>query len=95
MNLNGSVAQLAIALKAVFEEAMEPVNENMVELEKRMVGMEKGMGEMEERLKAHIDAHIDTTNQNLQAQLAAHRLEVKDERQAQRSAVAALIGPQP
>ncbi len=60
--LDGSVGRLALALKDVFTDALEPVKE---ELREEMQGME-----------GRLNKRIDTTNEKVQAQLAQHRKDV-------------------
>ena len=65
--LNGSVTKLAEAFRDVFLEwsgtTYERVSEDIKEVK-------EGMVEMESRIKKDVNDHIDTTNQNLQSQLA-------------------------
>lgn len=43
-HLNGSVTRLAEALRDVFSEALQPVATRLSSLERRMGGLEQGMG---------------------------------------------------
>ena len=71
-SLNGSVELLAKAMRAVFSEAVEGAVEP---LRKDMKGARDDMLAMEGRL----NAHINTTNENVQGQLAQHRKDISDD----------------
>ena len=69
--LNGSVGRLALALKDVFTDALEPINE-------RLESLEEGLGTVREEM--------GTLHKNVQAQLSQHRKAVSgDIRQILRS----------
>ena len=65
--LNGSVNLLADAMRKVFTEAVEGAVDP---LRTEMRAMRTDMRDMEGRLTKHIDEQVDTTNQNVQAQIA-------------------------
>ncbi len=71
--LNGSVELLAKAMRQVF---MEAVQEGLAPIHKDMASIRSDMEAMECRLNAKIDDGLNTTNQNVQAQLAQHRKDV-------------------
>ena len=59
--LNGSVGRLAVALKDVFADALEPINE-------RLGNLEEGLGTVREEM--------GTLHKNVQSQLAQHRKDI-------------------
>ena len=65
--LNGSVNLLADAMRRVFTEAVEGAVDP---LRTEMKAMRTDMRDMETRLEAKIDARAETTDQNVQAQIA-------------------------
>ena len=67
-NLNGSVQALAQALSDVVSEAVEPVRDDIKILRAEVLAIEKNLSE-----------RIDTTNGNIQAQLAQHRKDVSED----------------
>lgn len=66
-NMNGSVNALAESFRDVIIEAANNVKG----------GILNEMADMEKRLEKKIDSSIDTTNKNMQAQMATLRKEVK------------------
>lgn len=64
--LNGSVDLLAQAMRQVFTEAVAD----------GILPVQESMERMEGRLNEKIDKGLDTTNKNVQAQLAAHRKDI-------------------
>ena len=69
--LNGSVNLLADAMRRVFTEAMEgAVDPLRTEMKAMRTEIRDDMHAMETRLTKHIDEQVDTTNQNVHAQIA-------------------------
>ena len=71
---NGSVDLLASAMRQVFTEAVEGAVEP---INNQMKALRTDMHDMEERLNERIDTGLKTTNENVQAQLAQHREDVR------------------
>ena len=73
--MNGSVDLLAKAMAQVISEAtenaVEPINERLGSIEGRMGSIEGRMGSIEGQMATKED--LETTNKNVQAQLAQHR----------------------
>ena len=69
--LNGSVNLLADAMRRVFTEAVEgAVDPLRTEMKAMRTEIRDDMNAMEQRLEAKIDQRADTTDQNVQAQIA-------------------------
>ncbi len=65
--LNGSVELLARSIRDLFQDAMSITRENIKEdMESMKQDVAKNLSDMETRL----NSHIDTTNNNMQAQFA-------------------------
>lgn len=77
--LNGSVDSLANAFRDVVFEAVEqgvaPLASRIDSLEDTVTNL---LTESEERILSKMDDKLDTTNQNVQAQLDQHRKDVKE-----------------
>ena len=69
--LNGSVNLLADAMRKVFTEAVEgAVDPLRTEMKAMRTEIRDDMNSMEKRLEAKIDTRADTTDQNVQVQIA-------------------------
>lgn len=75
-SLNGSVDLLADAMRKVFSEAVEGAVEP---LRDDVKGMRSDMSAMEGRLNEKIDKGLQTTNENVQSQLAQNRQEISED----------------
>ena len=65
--LNCSMGDLADAFRAVISEAVQPVSDEVSAIR----------GEMQ-AIETRLNQRIDTTNENVQAQLSAHREEANE-----------------
>lgn len=77
--LNGSVDRLAAALRDVIGESNEQIRD---EVKTDMREMESRLNERIDGLQAEVTGlggRIDTTNQNMQAQLAQHRQDIAED----------------
>ena len=81
--LNGSVDLLAQAMKKVFSEAVEgavtPLTTEVKTLRGEMHGMRDEMHGMEGRMEERLAKGLKTTNENVQAQLAQNREDIRND----------------
>jgi hypothetical protein len=65
--LNGSVELLARSIRDVFQDAMSITRENIKE---DMASMKQDVAKNLSDMETRLNSHIDTTNNNMQAQFA-------------------------